>query len=213
MWNISPFPPHSVETVDIKHCFELCFTGEISPESTNPENCGGTFHLDQNSPTTVINASNAFIPTISPGYCDWYIYSPTNTYIIMEFEQISLAMNDWLYVFDSQGRFLLRISDDVSNMIFFPIISDAYVHVQFDAYEITSNSYLAAIVSFTGNVYRICNGAHAWWHARSTARPWIVYRRKLLSSSFNHDCFARQFEESNMNMFSFFKRFSCSLQA
>ena len=127
----------------------ICFVVGVSAALQDQDKCGKTVHLDRHSSKLVLNSSIDF-PWIWPGVCDWYIYSPTNTNIVLEFQQLSLEYGYWLYVFDSQGRDLLRTRG--LKMVPFPVISDNAAHIQFDAEDITWNAITVISITYTGFV-------------------------------------------------------------
>lgn len=122
---------------------------ELSIEGAIPGECGGTINLDQTSPISRFNVTNSYPSDVS-AYCNWYINSPLNTVIVVEFYDWKLLDdNDYLRIYDSRGRQLFHAygrRDQAPH----PIISDSSARVFFNAYYSVSDSYFGVKVSYIG---------------------------------------------------------------
>nr|XP_054748032.1 uncharacterized protein LOC129253631 [Lytechinus pictus] len=144
-------------TLDIPlnvHTITLYFyAGELSIEAAIPGECGDTINLDHNSPTSQFIVTNAY-PSGSAAYCNWYINSPTNTAVVVEFyDWQTLDQSDRIWMYDSTGRQIFHLySYGQWNRAPHSIVSDSSVRIHFDAYNSVSDSSFGVKVSFTDHL-------------------------------------------------------------
>ena len=126
---------------------------ELSIEGAIPGECGGTINLDQTSPISRFDVTNSYPSGVSPQYCNWYINSPPNTMIVVEFYDWQLVdYYDYMRIYDSRGReiFFVRGRFDRAPH---QVISDSSANVRFDAYNDVSDSYFGVKVSYIGKYF------------------------------------------------------------
>ncbi|XP_030843218.1 cubilin [Strongylocentrotus purpuratus] len=122
---------------------------ELSIEGAIPGECGGTINLDQTSPISHFNVTNSYPSGVSAS-CNWYINSPPNTMIVVEFYDWQLIDdNDYLSIYDSRGRQIFYAYGKLQQAPH-PVISDSSARVYFNAYynNDVSDSYFGVKFSY-----------------------------------------------------------------
>ena len=109
------------------------------------DDCGGSIYLNENSPSAKVNASTIRLPLS----CSWKIYSPTNTYIIINLVFLKLHEPHWLRIRDSKGRFLISVQDKLAT-IPYPVISDSSAFIDLGITGVWFSIFVSIDLSYTG---------------------------------------------------------------
>ena len=153
-WSILFLPGLGEMALEEKHQVESSETVGLDQITPTPNPCGGTIILDQTSPVVIFNST---YQNSGGSSCFWYIQSPSNTHIIIEFHVFSFAYDD-IYSYDSRGRRLLymQTSGSIRTMSMSydlnPVISDSYARLEFFPYYSSYVYVLSVEVHFSGKV-------------------------------------------------------------
>ena len=136
--------------------FSSLHAEELSVEGAIPGKCGGTINLDQTSPISHFNVTNSYPSSVSVS-CSWYINSPPNTMIVVDFYDWQLLDNkDFMRIFDSRGRQIFYANPyGRLNQAPNPFISDSSAHVFFygEYNTLLLDTYFGVKVSYIGKYF------------------------------------------------------------
>ena len=83
---------------------------DFSAEAGHTGQCGGTLTLTEVDTSINVTTSNS-APTGGAAFCNWRIYSPSDTKVIVQFKDLRLYNNDELTIYDSIGRTMYNAID------------------------------------------------------------------------------------------------------